>query len=392
MRYTNQEIINFILDDIEVNPRKLVEEQMRDQNFVTLFGGKSDHEIRGVILDYPLNANIFASVLYDRVISKGVVEGLNTKDKFSIFRREELKNASRWYRIATDVKEVKEFEPESSPIPKTESRFGVCYSDEPIRIRIDFTFSVQQLATAFESETGLSELLSAEMKAVRDTANIYRNQIMIDKIKSVIINGDIKTEYLFDFGNFQQDSVILNFKNYFKNLGGRGTTIDYLASLFNTGDHDDAPNKVKQKTAIEYFVDTFKITLLDDLKQMSEPSRKFNVGDTDGPFMRSLSKENAVLIINSRLATLNDFYKKINLNDYFTEVIEINDTDIEAGSGIYFGYMIVDKNFFEIRDMLDTTLDWTNPKSLYTNYFTHIWFGTLTNPFVNALARTLDNV
>lgn len=390
MRYTNQEIINFILDDIEANPRKLVEEQMRDQNFISLFGGKSDHEIRGVILDYPLNANIFASVLYDRVISKGVVEGLNTKDKFSIFRREELKNASRWYRIATDVKEVKEFEPESSPIPKTESRIGVCYSDEPIRIRIDFTFSVQQLASAFESETGLSELLSAEMKAVRDTANIYRNQIMIDKIKSVINNGDIKTQYLFDFGNYQQDSVITNFKVYFKNLGVQGVTIDYLASLFNTGDNNDAPNKVKQKTAIEYFVDTFKLRLLDDLKQMSEPSRNFNVGDSDGAYMRSLNKENAVLIINSRLATLNDFYTKINLNDYFTEVIEINDTEIDRS--VYIGYMIVDKNFFEIRDMLDTTLDWTNPKSLYTNYFTHIWFGTLTNPFVNALARTIENL
>lgn len=407
MLYTNQEIINFILDDIEANPRKLVEDQMCDQNFISLFGGKSDHEIRGVILNYPLNANIFASVLYDRVISKGVVEGLNTKDKFSIFRREELKNAERWYRIATDVKDVNVFDPNSSPIPKTDSRIGVCYSDEPIRIRIDFTFSPQQLATAFESETGLSELLSAEMKAVRDTVNIYRNQVMIDKIKSVIENQQVPDNYLFDFSSYQQDPVIMNFKSYFKNLGGRGITIDYLNYIFNTGVQSDSTSNgstsngstssdstfnVKQKTALEYFVDTFKITLLDDLKRMSEPSRNFNKGDSDGAYMRSLNKENAVLIINSRLATLNDFYKKINLNDYFTEVIEINDTEIAVGSNIYLAYMIVDKNFFEIRDMLDTTLDWTNPKSLYTNYFTHVWFGTLTNPFVNAYARTLDNV
>src|SRR5690606_27634888 len=155
-----------------------------------------------------------------------------------------------------------------------------------------------------------------------------------------------------------------------------------------TGEHDDSNLKVKQKTALEYIVDLFKIKLLDDLKRMSEPSRDFNIGDSDGPYMRSLSKENAVLIINSRLATLNDFYKKINLNDYFTEVIEIADTSLIDGE-VYFGYMIVDKNFFEIRDMLDTTLDWTNPKSLYTNYFTHIWFATLTNPFVNAYTRTI---
>lgn len=387
MRYTNQEIINFILDDIEANPRKLVEDQMRDQNFISLFGGKSDHEIRGVILDYPLNANIFASVLYDRVISKGVVEGLNTKDKFSIFRREELKNASRWYRIATDVKEVKEFEPESSPIPKTESRIGVCYSDEPIRIRIDFTFSVQQLASAFESETGLSELLSAEMKAVRDTVNIYRNQIMIDKIKSVIKNDEIQQNYLYDFTYYENVGWLHDFKNYFMNRTN-DLAEDYLNTFFDTGATDDVEDKykIKQKTSLDYFVDTFKIKLLDDLKQMSEPSRNFNIGDADGPYMRSLSKENAVLIINSRLATLNDFYKKINLNDYFVDVIEIADTEI-VEDAMYLGYMIVDKNFFEIRDMLDTTLDWTNPKSLYTNYFTHVWFGTLTNPFVNAFAR-----
>jgi len=388
MRYTNQEIINFILDDIEANPRKLVEDQMRDQNFISLFGGKSDHEIRGVILDYPLNANIFASVLYDRVISKGVVEGLNTKDKFSIFRREELKNAARWYRIATDVKEVKEFEAESSPIPKTESRIGVCYSDEPIRIRIDFTFSVQQLASAFESETGLSELLSAEMKAVRDTANIYRNQIMIDKIKSVIMNYDVNQAYLYDFTRYFNDIGKYEFIYYFKNTDSE-ITLDYLSTFFDTADTSSSTtNKVKQKTSLEYFIDTFKIKLLDDLKQMSEPSRKFNKGDTDGPYMRSLNKENAVLIINSKIATLNDFYKKINLNDYFVDVIEINDTVLDENE-LYFAYMIVDKNFFEIRDMLDTTLDWTNPKSLYTNYFTHIWFGTLTNPFVNAFARTI---
>ena len=387
MRYTNQEIVNFILDDIEANPRKLVEDQMRDQNFVSLFGGKSDHEIRGVILDYPLNANIFASVLYDRVISKGVVEGLNTKDKFSIFRREELKNASRWYRIATDVKEVNDFEPESSPIPKTESRIGVCYSDEPIRIRIDFTFSPQQLATAFESETGLSELLSAEMKAVRDTVNIYRNQVMIDKIKSVIENNDVKKGMLYNFpalGSMGIDIAV--FLDYFANFDNTNVALDYLHSIFT--DDDTIPNRVKQKTTLEYIVDTFKIKVLDDLKRMSEPSRDFNIGDSDGAYMRSLNKENAVLIINSRLATLNDFYKKINLNDYFVDVIEINDTMI--GDTVSFGYMIVDKNFFEIRDMLDTTLDWTNPKSLYTNYFTHIWFGTLTNPFVNAFARNIS--
>ena len=384
MTYTNQEIVKFILDDIESNPQKLVENQMRDQNFVALFGGKSDHEIRGVILDYPLNANIFASVLYDRVISKGVVEGLNTKDKFSIFRREPLKNASRWYRIATDVKDVKDFEPESSPIPKTESRFGVCYSDEPIRIRIDFTFSTQQLASAFESETGLSELLSAEMKSVRDTANIYRNQVMIDKIKTVIENDDVKKGVLY---NLPMLKGMEQFIEYFANQDNAIVALDYLNSIFT--DDDTKPNRVKQKTALEYIVDTFKIKLLDDLKRMSEPSRDFNIGDSDGAYMRSLNKENAVLIINSRLATLNDFYKKINLNDYFVDVIEISDTFLTEDGDVSFGYMIVDKNFFEIRDMLDSTLDWTNPKSLYTNYFTHIWFGTLTNPFVNAFARNI---
>lgn len=388
MTYTNQEIVKFILDDIESNPQKLVENQMKDQNFVALFGGKSDHEIRGVILDYPLNANIFASVLYDRVISKGVVEGLNTKDKFSIFRREELKNASRWYRIATDVKDVKEFEPESSPIPKTESRFGVCYSDEPIRIRIDFTFSTQQLASAFESETGLSELLSAEMKSVRDTANIYRNQVMTNKIKSVVGNQEVIKGFLYNFANLPNDLGVSEFRQYFTgDINSNNVAIDYLNAFFDTENVADA-NKIKQKTSLEYFVDTFKIKLLDDLKRMSEPSRDFNIGDADGPYMRSLNRENAVLIINSRLATLNDFYKKINLNDYFVEVIEISDIEIEENLE-YFGYMIVDKNFFEIRDMLDSTLDWTNPKSLYTNYFTHIWFATLTNPFVNAYYRSI---
>src|SRR5690606_14668026 len=151
----------------------------------------------------------------------------------------------------------------------------------PIRIRIDFTFSPQQLATAFESETGLSELLSAEMKAVRDTANIYRNQVMIDKIKSVINDGDVLKENLYNFNGYKTinryDIGVINFENYFKNTGTE-IAFDYLSNLYDTGDAGESNFKVKQKPAIEYFVDTLKIKLLNDLKRMSEPSRDFNVG------------------------------------------------------------------------------------------------------------------
>src|SRR5690606_25896609 len=132
----------------------------------------------------------------------------------------------------------------------------------------------------------------------------------IDKIKSVINDGDVLKENLYNFNGYKTinryDIGVINFENYFKNTGTE-IAFDYLSNLYDTGDAGESNFKVKQKTAIEYFVDTLKIKLLNDLKRMSEPSRDFNVGDSDGPFMRSLNKENAVLIINSKLATLNDF-------------------------------------------------------------------------------------
>lgn len=364
MMIKNNELIKFISDDIRENPSTLIEDTIRDENFINLFEGKSNHEIRGIIYDYPQNQNIFASVLYDRVISKGVVEGLEAVEKFKVFKREDLKYASNWYRLATDVKDTKDFNPTASPIPTSESRKGVVYSNEPLRKLVEFTFSNEQLATAFESETGLSELLASEMKSVRDTIALYINE----EIKSIILEAD-------------EEGRPKNFKS---------SILDSASVIQGLLVEDD--------TVVEFNEDmlnlarTIKTTILNDVEMLSEPSRRFNMGDTDGGYMRNIPKGQGVLVIHSKLLSLLNiesdslFGNKSNWEKYFKDIITIGG-DAEYGGGFIFTYGIFDDRSIEYRIMLNKTLEWTNPRGLYTNYFTHLWLGTLVNPYQNALIR-----
>lgn len=361
----NNELIKIISDDIRDNPSTLIEDTIRDENFINLFEGKSNHEIRGIIYDYPQNQNIFASVLYDRVISKGVVEGLEAVEKFKVFKREDLKNASNWYRLATDVKDTKDFNPTASPIPTSESRKGIVYSNEPKRKLVEFTFSNEQLATAFESETGLSELLASEMKSVRDTIALYINE----EIKSIILEPAEDGEEVFK--NFKWDY-----------LDEEGLILELLSNGKTTVIFDDEMLNLAR---------SIKTTILNDVEMLSEPSREFNMGDTDGGYMRNIPKGQGVLIIHSKLLSLLNiesdslFGNKSNWEKYFKEIITIGgDVNVK---GSVFTYGIFDDRSIEYRIMLNKTLDWTNPRGLYTNYFTHLWLGTLVNPYQNALIR-----
>lgn len=363
----NNELIKFISDDIRENPSTLIEDVIRDENFINLFEGKSNHEIKGIIYDYPQNQNIFASVLYDRVISKGVVEGLETVEKFKVFKREDLKYASNWYRLATDVKETKDFNPTASPIPTSESRKGVVYSNDPLRKLVEFTFSNEQLATAFESETGLSELLASEMKSVRDTISLYINE----EIKGLIMEYD------------ESENTPKNFK--WLTLSEDGS----IANLLNSG----LPIKFDEDTL--NIARSIKTGILNDVETLSEPSRNYNIGDTDGGYMRNIPKGQGVLIIHSKLLSLLNiesdslFGNKSNWEKYFKEIITISG-NLEYGVGEGFPtytYGIFDDRSIEYRIMLNKTLEWTNPRGLYTNYFTHLWLGTLVNPYQNALIR-----
>lgn len=358
----NNELIKFISDDIRENPSTLIEDVIRDENFVNLFEGKSNHEIKGIIYDYPQNQNIFASVLYDRVISKGVVEGLEAVEKFKVFKREDLKHASHWYRLATDVKETKDFNPTASPIPTSESRKGIVYSNEPKRKLIEFTFSNEQLATAFESETGLSELLASEMKSVRDTISLYIN----DEIKGLIME--------------RIEEEPKNFKWKMVNPGGS------YAELLNF----DTPVIFDENML--NIARSIKTNILNDVEMLSEPSRDFNIGDTDGGYMRNIPKGQGVLIIHSKLLSLLNiesdslFGDKSNWEKYFKDIITISG-NLKYGAGPTYTYGIFDERSIEYRIMLNKTLEWTNPRGLYTNYFTHLWLGTLVNPYQNALIR-----
>lgn len=361
--YKNKELVDGLIQIIEDSPSIFIEEQLKEQNFVNLFKDKEEHQFLGIVRDYPLVVNMFADVLYDRVISKGVVEGLSSSNKFEIFIKDNLNYAGSWYRIANDIKEIEEFDRNASPIPTKYGRKGVVYSNEIERKLIQFTFSTEQLMTAFESEYGLSELLASEMKSVRDTINIHINGL----IKGLILDED-------------------NFKQFNFTEGTNGISPNALSYLEFGGNFnfDDSSSFAAQERTIQ----AIKRAILTYATFMSEPSRDYNIGDTDGGFMRNIPLGEGVLVLNNGLLNALNitadelFGSESNWKKYFKEIIT---TDLKISDGKYGLFAILDSNSIEVRYVLDKTLSWENPKALYTNYFTHVWYGYLVNPFLNGL-------
>ena len=199
------------------------------------------------------------------------------------------------------------------------------------------------------------------MKSVRDTIALYINE----EIKGLILEDDGGVPKNFKAEPLSEDSSIFNLLN------------------------DDTPIKFDEDML--NIARTIKTSILNDVEMLSEPSRDFNIGDTDGGYMRNIPKGQGVLIIHSKLLSLLNiesdslFGNKSNWEKYFKDIITISDA--KYGEGSAFTYGIFDDRSIEYRIMLNKTLEWTNPRGLYTNYFTHLWLGTLVNPYQNALIR-----
>lgn len=357
----NMELIGYAVNDIIKNPSIIPSINNKEKEFISLFSGKENHELKAIVRDYPLVANIFISTLYDRVIQKGIVEGLSVDEKFKVFKRENITGGA-WSRTATDIKPVKDFDPSASPVHQDISRSGVCYSVPMQRKKVEFTWSMDQLMTCFDSETGISEHLASEFKSVKDSITLYINDVMYDVLFHTQIFDNFK---YFKCNNFF-DEIFLTISNTF-DITKRNQIIEIIKSYI-----------------INYAM------------ELSKPSRLFNKGDTDGGYMRNIPLGQGILILSEDLLQgLNVnadklFGNKSDWEKYFSEII-LAASDVFGDEDEYeplFG--IYDKNAVEYRIILEKNLDWTNPRALYTNYYTHFWFSYLVNPFVNAVVILND--
>lgn len=371
-RFTNQEVINYIIDDIKDNPSTLLTDISNEQDFISLFGNKTNIELYGTITTEPQAQNIFFSNFYQRIVRKGMVDVLSFKGSYSIFKREDLTYGDRWSRFATDRMNVESFDPTASPMPVRKPRLAECFSDEPFRKLVEFTYSREQIQGMFLKDEGLDELLVELLKKQKQSLDLFVESALFDKIDWSLQGYTTTNESTWGFG-LVEDFNNTNIAEIIQN--------GIVASQMDGQDF--------KQDLLNHQFKNLKLKIIEQATKMSRPNDIYNIGDSDGKFTSSIPKGEGILLINENLLTAlesygENVYHENSLKKYFKEIIPIQKTG--AYNDKLIAFAIVDPNWLEYRVLLEKTLDWTNPRALYTNYFSHLWFGILLNPFVSSYA------
>jgi hypothetical protein len=411
-RLTNGQWMDHIADEITSKPKRLATQQASEQDFIKTFynevegelQAKPNAELYGIVADEPHVSNLFMAVFYDRVVRESVRDGLRIVNKLDIFKKEDLVAGKTWSRLMADIMADESYDKDASPVTtNTANSHDIvkeAFSDVPLRRLIQFTIYEDGVQEAFRKEMGIQEMLDLFFKRVSDTLNfkVYNTLKRILRLSTTA--GNVKAPFV---------DIVIN-----------ATNDDYAIPADTP--IDGAKLDEFGLTAIQSAQD-FKYFLHSLVYDMSEPSRKYNVGDTDGQFLTSIPIGDAVCILDTNLlagmAILQDanFMKDTEVSKLFSSIIPISNigTILEVtrtldGSGnpvldadgnvteaevededVKVLAVVADANIIEYRMLLERSLEWDNPRALYRNYFTHFWFATLVNNFLSGARILLDS-
>jgi hypothetical protein len=409
-KLTNKEWLNYVRSTIDEKPKRLASQQMQDRDFVDTFfhevNGEitplSNSELHGLVLDEPHTSNLFMTVFYDRVVRESIRDGLTVVNKLDIFRREDLPAGKTWSRLMSDIMSDEWYDLDASPVTRNTANshdiVKEAFSNTPIRRLVQFTIYEDGISEAFRKEMGIQEMLDLFFKRVSDTMNYRVYSEMKDLLRLANADHPSAGEEVAPF----VDIVIQ------KTADGYDIPTDTPIDDAKLSEYDlDA---ITSAQGLKFFIHSLAY-------DMSEPSRKYNVGDTDGQFMASLPVGEGVLIIDpNALAGMSivqdaNFHNDTEISKLFKSIIPISnlghirlltydglsadgqpvidsDTDDEDYTVLA---LILDRNAIEYRFMLEKSLQWENPRALYVNYFTHFWFGILANPFLSAVRILIED-
>lgn len=409
-RMSSQEWLLYIKDSIQANPSIIGTSQFeKEQQFQKLFyNGEqplADKELQGVVLIEPEITNLFLTVLHNRVIRLGFVDALSVVNAFEVFKKEDLSEGVAWSKIMRDYSDPVDYNKTASPISITVHEPVEVFSDVPIRELVEDTVYYDFIKEAFSSaDRGIQDIVNSLFKRARDTMN-FRIYTEIEKIMKLDTTADANSNLLAPFVD-----IIIK-----KTADGYaipvGSAVDGVIKLDDFG-----TNAMASAQSLKFFIAHLK-------NHMTKPTRKYNVGDANGKLLTSLPKGQGILILDTNALAglqINDdslFTKESSLGKQFEDVITVSDigtvkkvlrtvdangrpvlnantgkpteviTDVPTKTVLG---LIVDPSVIEYKILLDKTLEFQNGKALYTNYWTHYHFATLSNPCVSAVRLILD--
>ncbi len=400
---TNKQYYDFLRESIKENPSFTNEARAKEIDALNLVfedveNGiyRSKADIGTIIIDEPHTTNAFISVLYDRIVRDGTRENLKSVNKLEIFQTQDLSNGVGFSVTVVDKYDVEDYDNNLSPIGNFDSRVGEAISMPPLKKRVEFTFSQSQLQTAFLNDSGISGLLASMINKVKETLNIYVYGTLKDEIIKADTTTDLNVNFITEEIDVTSDTSLTGLRQVILRTAGNIFENGVVTQVL-TNNADDLENPLSETPLKDVQLAGLKELIArinDDVLKMSEPSTSYNYGDTDGGFTSNLPLGEGVLVINAKvLSALNVtadslFNSNSDYGKYFKQVIPIYvDGTTGKDDKLVFGYSILHPQAIEYKYLLNKQLEWTNPRSLYTNFFTHMWYSILCNPFVSSLCK-----
>lgn len=400
---TNKQYYDFLKESIKESPSFTNDARAKEIDALNLVyedveNGiyRSKADIGTIIIDEPHTANAFITVLYDRIVRDGTRENLKSVNKLEIFQSQDLSNGIGFSVTVVDKYDVEDHADNLSPIGNFDSRVGEAISMPPLKKRVEFTFSQSQLQTAFLNDSGISGLLASMINKVKETLNIFVYGTLKDQIIKADTTSDLNVNFITQEIDVTSDTTLTGLRQVILRTAGN-IFENGVATQVLTNNADDLESLLSETPLKDIQLSGLKELIArinDDVLKMSEPSTAYNYGDTDGGFTSNLPLGEGILVINAKvLSALNVtadslFNSNSDYGKYFKQVIPIY---VDEATGktdkLVFGYSILHPQAIEYKYLLNKSLEWTNPRSLYTNFFTHMWYSILCNPFVSSLCK-----
>lgn len=352
------DIMNAIRNNATVNYRNYVPVATNDSDSLRTIGA--------VLMDSPQLQNEFISALVNR-IGRVILTSKMYSNPWAIFKKGLLEFGETIEEIFVDIAKPFQYDPavaENNVFkrekPDVKSAFHI------MNYQKYYKATVQQndLAKAFTSWSGVTDLIAKIVDAMYTGANYDEYQTMKYMLATNIINGRL---HPITVGAITAQ----NAKTIVSKIKATSNNMEFLNTVYNMSGVNNKADKNEQ-----YIILDSEFDAMIDVEVLASA---FNMSKADFIGHRVLV-DGFGNIDNNRLSEL---FKD---DTTYKEISESQKTALNKIPGI-----IVTADFFMMFDNLVNFTEQYNGEGLYWNYWYHVWKTFSVSPFANAALFTVDN-
>lgn len=350
---TTPEILNAVRSDL--SPEY--------QNAVPLADGNDIHTLYAigkVIMNFEPHKNAFLNALVNRIAFVRITNQL-FYNPWSFFKQGRMENGETVEEVFTQIASPFNFDPEVAEsevfkrvIPDVRAAFHTMNYQQFYKQ----TISDDQLAQAFLSWSGVSDMIASIVNAIYSAANQDEYLTMKYMIQRAYLDGNIKTVTI---PTLNSDNI----KTSVSQVKALSNTLTFMSDQYNAAGVTTFTPNTDQIVLLD--------TLADALIDVELLAGAFNL-----PYANLLQQR--ILVDNF---TTNDYTRlaKLFANDPNYKPF----TQEEVAKLQKIQMCVLDKGWFMIFDNLEKFTEQYNAQGLYWNYFFHVWKTFSYSPFKNAV-------